>query len=268
MEKTGKKYKDFNNLLNLVKKLRSPAGCPWDRKQKSGDIGKYILEEAYEVIDALEAKNHPGVKEELGDLLFQILFLAEIYEGEKLFSLNDIITAVTEKMVRRHPHVFGNKKVNSVRQVKDNWQKIKKAEREKKEGDTKQNLFAHVPRSMPALKRAQKITAIAADYGFDWSCAKDVQKKLQEEMREFSAALKNGKKNKIEEELGDILFTVVNLSRFAGVDAETALGKTTKKFLRRFSFVEKQLAAKGKSLKVATLKEMDNIWDKSKQKEL
>jgi len=265
--KLNKKMKTSNNInaiIKLIRVLRSPAGCPWDKKQKPKDLGRYILEETYEVLDALDNNNHQSVKEELGDLLFQILFLVEIYEEKKLFSLKDVVSEINEKMIRRHPHVFGDKKVDSVQEVKNNWQVIKKSERA---GEKQAGLFAHVPRSLPALKRAQKITTIASDAGFDWPDADNVLKKMREELREFSAALKSGNRKKIDEELGDVIFTAVNLSRFAGVDAETALTQTTNKFLRRFSFIEKRLSAQGKSLNEATLKEMDKIWNESKEKE-
>ena len=255
--------KDLKQLTDLIKKLRAPGGCPWDQKQTQNDLGKYILEEAYEVFDALEEKNPQTIKEELGDLLFQILFLADINEQDGMFSLSDVVVEITEKMIRRHPHVFGNKKIISVQEVKENWQKIKKREREN--NCNQNNLFAHVPRLLPALKRAQKITAIAATYGFDWPKTDAVLEKMQEEIKEFSAALKSGNKDKIDEELGDILFTLVNLSRFVRVDAETALMKTTNKFLRRFSYIEKQLAAQGKSLEETDLAEMDKLWRKAKE---
>lgn len=264
MNKEIRASNNINGLIKLIRVLRSPAGCPWDKKQKTKDLGRYILEETYEVLDALDKKNHQNVKEELGDLLFQILFLTEIYEEKKLFSLTDVVSEINEKMIRRHPHVFGDKKVDSVQEVKNNWQIIKKSERA---GEKQDNLFSHVPRSLPALKRAQKITAIASDAGFDWPDTDNVLKKMREELREFSAALKKRNQKKINEELGDIIFTAVNLSRFVGVDAETALTQTTNKFLRRFSFIKKKLFARGKSLDEATLKEMDKIWNEAKEKE-
>jgi MazG family protein len=254
--------KNLKDLTVLIKKLRAPDGCPWDQKQTQNDLGKYILEEAYEVFNALEEKNSQAVKEELGDLLFQIMFLAEINEEEGLFSLADIETEIRKKMIRRHPHVFGNKKVSSVQEVKENWQKIKKRERE---DNNSNDLFAHVPRILPALKRAQKITAIAATYRFDWPKTEDVLKKIKEEIKEFTAALKTKNKDMLDEELGDILFTLVNLSRFVHVDAEAALMKTTNKFLRRFYFIQKQLTLKGKSLEEATLSEMNELWEKAKE---
>jgi tetrapyrrole methylase family protein/MazG family protein len=264
MNKNMRTSDNINSLIKLIRTLRSEAGCPWDKKQKAKDLGRYILEETYEVLDALDKKNHQSVKEELGDLLFQILFLTEIYEENKLFSLNDVIAEIKEKMIRRHPHVFGDKKVDSVQEVKINWQKIKEAERA---GEKQDDLFARVPRSLPALKRAQKITSIASAVGFDWPDTENVLKKMREELREFSAALKSGNRKKINEELGDIIFTAVNLSRFAGVDAETSLTQTTNKFLRRFSFIKKKLSAQGQSLDEVTLKEMDKIWNEAKEKE-
>jgi tetrapyrrole methylase family protein/MazG family protein len=262
LEKDDKALKE---LIKLIKKLRSPEGCPWDRKQKKEDLGKYILEEAYEVFDSLEEKNSQALKEELGDLLFQILFLAEISEDAGLFSLGDVLEEIRKKMIRRHPYVFGDKKVNSVQEVKENWQQIKKKERDNK--NSQQDIFANVPRSLPALKRAQKITAIAATYGFDWSKIKEVLKKLKEELKEFGLAVKKGNQNKTEEELGDILFTLVNISRFVQVDAETALSKTTNKFLRRFSYITGQLSARGASLEKADLTEMDALWNEAKIKD-
>ncbi|HDQ04276.1 MAG TPA: nucleoside triphosphate pyrophosphohydrolase [Deltaproteobacteria bacterium] len=262
VKKDEKTFQELHQLINLIKTLRGPAGCPWDKRQKPKDIGKYILEEAYEVIDALEGKNHNGVSEELGDLLFQIMFLTAIYEEKGIFSLENILQEIREKMIRRHPHVFGNEKVSSVREVKDNWQKIK--EKELGQKNKNGNLFTRVPKTLPALKRAQKITSLAASYGFDWPQTDDVLKKVEEELEELSATLNDKNHGRIEEEMGDVLFTLVNLSRFLKVDAETALTKTTNKFLRRFAHVEKTLRARGKSLREATLSEMDDIWNESK----
>lgn len=253
-------------LTQLIKKLRAPDGCPWDQQQKKEDIGKYILEEAYEVIDSLDKEDPQALKEELGDLLFQILFLAEISDESDLFSLGDVMNGINEKMIRRHPHVFGDKKVNTVQEVKDNWQQIKKKERENKKAE--KSLFASIPLSFPALKRAQKITSIASTYGFDWKETKDILEKLKEELREFDEAVKIKNHNKIEEELGDILFTIVNVSRFLSIDAETALSKTTEKFLRRFSYVTEQLCALGIPTEKATLEQMDAFWNEAKIKEL
>jgi tetrapyrrole methylase family protein / MazG family protein len=262
MTKENKTYQELTGLILLIKKLRAPDGCPWDRKQKQEDIGKYILEEAYEVIESLEANDQQAIAEELGDLLFQILFLTEIGEESGAFSLSNVMTGIREKMIRRHPHIFGDTKVNSVEEVKENWQQIKKKERRTKNNE--ESLFHSIPRSLPALKRAQKITALAAVYGFDWKNTAEVLEKLQEELNEFDAALSNNNQTQIEEELGDLLFTLVNLSRFVKVDSETALSKTTNKFLQRFAYITDQLAGDGKTLEQATLSEMDELWEKAK----
>jgi tetrapyrrole methylase family protein/MazG family protein len=264
MDSIDNAQKELQELIALIKKLRAPDGCPWDQKQTKQDIGKYLLDESYEVLDALAENNPQHIQEELGDLLFQILFIAEIASQSGEFSLADVMTAIKEKMIRRHPHVFGDVKVNSVREVKENWQEIKKTERGGK--TLEDNLFGNIPRSLPSLKRAQNITAIAARYGFDWQNADDVLKKLNEELDELARARGKGDAGKIEEELGDIFFTLVNLSRFLSIDAETATNGTIDKFLRRFAHITKQLAARGKSLTDATLDEMDSLWNDAKEK--
>lgn len=266
MKKDDKSTIKLQELTNLIQRLRAPDGCPWDRQQKKEDIGKYVLDEAYEVVDSLSQENPQALKEELGDLLFQILFLTEMATESKLFTLSDVMDGVRKKMIRRHPHVFGDTKVNSVKEVKENWQKIKKTEHGHDQ-DVK-NIFGNVPLSMPALKWAQKITSIAATYGFDWPTMQDVIKKLKEEIKELNSAAKNLNHSEAEEELGDVLFTVVNLSRFLSVDAETALTGATRKFIRRFAYVNDQLSAKGISLEEATLPQMDALWDEAKTKEL
>lgn len=261
---THKDLEKLRELKQLIKNLRAPDGCPWDQQQKKEDIRKYILEEAYEVVDAIDKGSPQSLKEELGDLLFQILFITEICVESDLFSLSDVLDGIITKMIRRHPHVFGNKKVSSVQEVKENWQQIKKLERKNK--NIEEDMFSGVPLSFPALKRAQKITAIASTYGFDWSKTQDVINKLREEIKELSTAVKNSKEDEIEEELGDILFTLVNVSRFLSVDAETALSKTTEKFLRRFSYLTEQLSTRGISLKDATLDQMDTLWNEAKSR--
>jgi tetrapyrrole methylase family protein / MazG family protein len=254
----------LQELIALIKKLRAPDGCPWDQKQTRQDMGRYLLDESYEVLDALAENNPQHLQEELGDLLFQILFIAEIASESGEFSLSEVMTGIKKKMIRRHPHVFSNVKVNSVQDVKDNWQEIKKQERGEKASE--KNLFGNIPRSLPALKRAQKITTVAASYGFDWPETDDVLNKLQEELDELSDARKKDDAGKIKEEMGDIFFTLVNLSRFLSVDAETAATGAIDKFLRRFSYVTEQLAARGCALNDATLDEMDSLWNDAKEK--
>ena len=264
MKAENRDVNKLEQLIQLIRKLRAPDGCPWDQKQRKEDLGKYILEEAYEVMDSLDKADPEDLKEELGDLLFQILFLTEICAESGLFSLSDVMDEVKEKMIRRHPHVFGDWKVNSVQDVKDNWQRIKAQERNKK---NEENIFSSIPRSMPALKRAQKITSAAATFGFDWENTQGVLEKFQEELREFDEAFKTENKNNIEDELGDMLFTIVNLSRFCAIDAETALSKTTDKFLRRFAYVTEKLAAVGLTPAEATPVQMNALWDESKSKD-
>lgn len=256
----------MRELIELIKTLRSPNGCPWDQQQKKEDVGKYILEEAYEVIDSIDSGNPLALKEELGDLFFQILFLTEISAESDLFSLENVLEGIQEKMIRRHPHVFDNKKVTSVQEVKENWQKIKAQERKNKENDD--SIFSTIPRSLPALKRAQKISSIASHYGFDWKDTEGILDKLNEELQEFCDAVKTGRTEKIMEEMGDIIFTIVNLSRFLSIDAETALSKTTVKFLQRFSYITRQLASQGITPAEATMDQMDTLWNESKTKDI
>ena len=257
---------ELRQLINLIRKLRAPDGCPWDRQQKKEDIGKYILEEAYEVTDSLGNPDARALQEELGDLLFQILFLTEICAESGLFSLGDVMDGISQKMIRRHPHVFGDIKVDSVQDVKNNWQKIKNEERQEKKNG--KDLFASIPRSLPALKRAQKITSIASTSGFDWKDTPGVLEKLKEELQEFETALRSQNNIAMEEELGDLLFTIVNVSRFLHIDSETALSKTTEKFLRRFAYVTKQLSSLGIPLEKATLEQMDKLWNAAKTEDL
>ncbi len=254
----------LRDLIALIKRLRAPDGCPWDQKQTKQDIGKYLLDESYEVVDAIAENNPLHIREELGDLLFQILFIAEIATEQGDFSLAEVMAAIREKMIRRHPHVFGDVKVNSVREVKENWQEIKNRERTGINADD--SIFSSVPRSLPALKKAQKITSIASRHGFDWPDADEVLKKLNEELHELAEARRIEDTCKVEEELGDILFTLVNLSRFLSVDAETALNGTINKFLRRFAYIVEQLTARGRSINEATIDEMDSLWNESKEK--
>ncbi len=254
----------LQELVALIQRLRAPDGCPWDRKQTRQDIGKYLLDECYEVMDAL-TENDPGhIQEELGDLLFQILFIAEISAEAGEFSLADVMKGIQEKMIRRHPHVFGDVKVESVQDVKDNWQEIKKKER----GGAApgENPFGGIPRSMPALQKAQKISAAASRRGFDWPDANGVLDKLKEELDELEEARKQGDAVKIEEEMGDLFFTLVNLGRFLNVDAEKAAARASDKFLRRWTYLTQTLADQGRSPADATPAELDLIWNKAKEK--
>jgi tetrapyrrole methylase family protein/MazG family protein len=255
----------FRELLDLVEKLRSPDGCPWDRVQKKGDIGRYLIEEAYEVLEALEGSSPDNVKEELGDLLFQILFLARIAEEAGEFNIADVTGEITAKMIRRHPHVFGDATVEGVEEVRTNWERIKTEVEHK--GDKEPSLCDGIPRSLSTLAKAQRITARAAEAGFDWPDTAGVLDKVEEELAEFRAALETKDPERMQDEAGDLLFTLVNLCRFAKVDAEAALRSSLRKFVDRFSHVERELAAHGKTPKGSTPAEMDRLWEEAKKNE-
>jgi len=258
----------FQNLLDLIIRLRSPeGGCPWDIKQGSRDVGKYLIEEAYEVLDALHFGTPGDLREELGDLLFQILFLARIEEDKGRFDISDVLQEITEKMVRRHPHVFGDTIVSGAEEVKANWEVIKSLEKAEKgmrtEGESR---LGKVPRSMPALLRAQKMTEDAAKVGFDWENVDGILAKIEEEIGEFRASLASGIKEDMKSEIGDILFSTVNLARFLGISAEEALRATIEKFMQRFRFVEESLKEQGKSIEDTGIDEMDSLWELYKKK--
>jgi tetrapyrrole methylase family protein/MazG family protein len=254
----------FRELLAIIAKLRGPDGCPWDRTQKKADIGRYLIEEAYEVLEALEGPpDH--LREELGDLLFQILFLARMAEEAGEFTTADVLEEITAKMVRRHPHVFGGATVASVEEVRTNWERIK-AEVEH-QGQKESPLCDGIPRSLSTLARTQRITTRAAEAGFDWPDAEGVLNKVEEELAEFRAALETKNAERMKEEAGDLLFTLVNLCRFARVDAEAALRASLRKFTDRFSHIERELAAQGKTPEDSSLAEMDRIWEEAKKLE-
>ncbi len=257
----------FKNLLELIARLRSPeGGCPWDIKQDSRAVGKYLIEEAYEVLDALDSRNPGDLREELGDLLFQILFLARIEEEQGRFDMGGVLDEITEKMVRRHPHVFGDTTVSGAEEVKANWEKIKSTEKVKKGKETDGGSLGNVPRSMPSLLRAQKIAHAASRVGFDWEDVDGILAKLQEEISEFRDSLAGGAREEISDEIGDILFTAVNLARFLGISAEDALRATIEKFSDRFRFVEETLKKQGRSLEQTGIAEMDSLWELYKKK--
>ena len=255
----------FRELLAIIARLRGPDGCPWDRTQQKADIGRYLIEEAYEVLDALELSSPDNLREELGDLLFQVLFLARMAEEAGEFNIADVLKEITAKMIRRHPHVFGNATVASVEEVRTNWERIK-TEVEHKERK-KSPLCDGIPRSLSTLARAQRITTRAAEAGFDWPDAAGVLNKVEEEVAEFRAALETKDPERMQDEAGDLLFTLVNLCRFVRVDAEAALRSSLRKFIDRFSHIERKLAAEGKTPKETSLADLDRIWEEAKKLE-
>lgn len=264
-KKNSRAITRLKRLLEIIKKLRAPDGCLWDKKQKKEDIAQYLLEETCELIDAIHSGSPNAQKEEAGDLLFQILFLARISEEANEFSIADVMEHVAEKMIRRHPHVFGDAKVKNIEEIKANWDDIKK-HLENRNADIP-GLLDRVPRSLPSLLRAQKVTENASRVGFDWAHTEGVLDKIEEELHEFKASLKSNNIDYIREEIGDLLFTLVNLCRFVDVNAEEALKASVTKFTERFSYIEKKRAEEGKTLAGATLKEMDDLWNEAKQKE-
>jgi tetrapyrrole methylase family protein/MazG family protein len=266
MEKTySPAFMSLSRLMKIIEKLRAPDGCLWDRKQKKEDVAKYLLEETYELIDAIESGSPNSQKEELGDLFFQILFLSRMAEEANEFNIADVMEYVTEKMIRRHPHIFGDVKVKTVEEIKANWDDIKKHLENRNAGAG--GFLNRVPRSLPSLLRAQKVTEKASSVGFDWTHTEDVMDKIEEELHELKASLKTNNIDYIREEIGDLLFSLVNLCRFVDVNAEEALSASVAKFTERFSYIEKKLTEEGKELTAATLKEMDDLWNEAKQKE-
>ena len=261
--------RSFGELVELMARLRAPDGCPWDRQQDHRSLRTHLLEETYEVLDALDAGEDESLQDELGDLLLQVLFHAQIAREEGRFTIDDILTRLHDKLIRRHPHVFGEARVHDPDAALARWESLKAAEREANgntspEGDS---LLDGIPRTLPALLVAAEMTRRAARVGFDWSGAEEVLAKLEEEVEEVRGAVKAGDGDRLEDELGDLLFVGVNLARKLGQDPEIALRRTNQKFLQRFQAIEKELAGQGKSLEEATLEEMDALWEKSKRKE-
>lgn len=247
--------------------LRAPGGCPWDREQTFDSIRRYTLEETYEVLDAIERKDWAGLKDELGDLLLQVLFYAQMAHEEKLFTLQEVTDNLSEKLIRRHPHVFANRKgVETSAQVIQNWEEIKKSERTQTTSAKELSLLDQVPRSLPALVEASKLGSKAASIGFDWSNADPVFDKLQEELDELRQAMTSGETKAQEEELGDVLFTVVNLARKLGVQSEFALRASNAKFRRRFAAMESSTATAG-SLTELDADALEKLWNRAKRDE-
>ncbi|QOJ29745.1 MAG: nucleoside triphosphate pyrophosphohydrolase [Ignavibacteriales bacterium] len=249
----------FNEFIAIVKRLRKE--CPWDREQTNDSIKANTLEEAYEVVHAIDEGNYSELKKELGDLLLHVVFHTIMAEEKKEFTIDDVIDSITEKLIRRHPHVFGETEVSGSSEVKKNWETIKLAE-----GRT--SLLEGIPSDLPALLKAHRIQEKASKVGFDWSHKDEVWKKVTEEISELHEAEEKGNKEKTEEEFGDLLFALANYSRFIHVNPEDALRKSTAKFIRRFRYIEDELRKKDIPLPEAGLKLMDELWEESKKKEV
>jgi tetrapyrrole methylase family protein/MazG family protein len=253
----------FDELIAIMKRLRGPGGCPWDAEQTHESLTRYLLEETYEVIEAIEAKSPEHIKEELGDLLLQPVFHAAIAEEAGTFTMNDVITTLCDKLIRRHPHVFGDLHIaDSAAQI-ENWEQIKKVEK----GIERASALSGVPPHLPALLKAQKITEKAARVGFDWEHVDQVMAKVLEELHEFEEAMSAGDNEHMEAELGDLLFAIVNLGRFLSINPEEALRKTITRFQSRFQYVEDSLHDRGQQMNMTPLAEMDRLWEEAKQQE-
>jgi len=263
------KSADIQKLADLVGRLRGENGCPWDREQTRESLKPMLIEEAYEVLDALDNGDPMELKEELGDLLFQIIFHAQIAREKGEFDLADVIDRSWEKMVRRHPHVFGDAALQTSQDVLKNWEDIKAAEKgavSALEPNSSQSMLDGLPSRLPALHEAYQLTAKASRVGFDWSRLEDILAKLQEESQELLRAQGAQAGEELAAEVGDLLFVAVNVARFLGIDPETALRRSNKKFIRRFQYVESAIKKRGKDLKDATLMEMDDLWEEAKTK--
>jgi MazG family protein len=246
---------EFEKLVEIMKRLRKE--CPWDRAQTPESLRQYIMEEAYETIETIDNKNWSELKKELGDLLLQIVFQAEIAEEENRFTLESIIQHINEKLIERHPHVFGEIKVNNADEVKDNWERIKV------EKENRKSILDGLPKIMSSLLLAQRIQDKASQVGFDWENPKDVIKKIKEEITELE---NSHRQNEVEAEMGDLIFSMVNLSRFYKINAEDALRQTITKFIKRFQYIEKRLSEQNHSVQDASLEEMGVLWEESKNK--
>jgi len=247
----------FERLWEIMKKLRSE--CPWDKEQTHDSIKAALLEEAYETVESIDLKNYEELKSELGDLLLHIVFHSAIAEENNLFSIDEVIDSINDKLIRRHPHVFGDVKVSGTKEILKNWEEIKLAE-------GRDSILEGVPKSMPSLARAYRLQEKASKVGFDWEHKEDVWKKVIEEIEEMHEMEKSGDKEEFEKEMGDVFFALTNYSRFLGVHPENALRLTNEKFISRFEYVEKKIKELRKSFSESNLKEMDKYWEESKKK--
>ncbi|MGA2038301.1 MAG: nucleoside triphosphate pyrophosphohydrolase [Bryobacteraceae bacterium] len=253
----------FDRLVALMARLRAPGGCPWDREQTFDSIKPHTLEETYEVLDAIDRRDWPDLAEELGDYILQAVFYAQMAAEQNLFTIEDALDAINQKLLRRHPHIFGDESAETAGDVKRIWSEVKAAEKAA-QGRERESLLAGVPRILPALVEAQQMTARAAQVGFDWENPEQVLDKLREELGEFAEARRGGSQAELEGEMGDLLFVLVNLARFVKVDPEQALRATNAKFRQRFGYIERKLAERGKTPGDATIEEMEALWQEAK----
>ena len=263
---TGSAGAAFQELVDIMARLRGPGGCPWDREQTLESLRGFVLEETYEVLDAIDRGDHEALRGEIGDLLFEGVFLAQIESDERRFTVADSLADISAKLIRRHPHVFGDTRggVTTPGKVLEQWEQIKAREQEGK--GEKKALLAGVPKAMPSLARASEISTRVAAVGFDWARTEDVITKIEEEVAELRVAAAHETRERAEEEMGDLLFSISNLARKMGIDAESALRKANEKFSERFTALEEVFARHGQSVHDASLEEMEAVWHEVKQR--
>ena len=260
MKKTGELFCD---MIEIIRRLRGPGGCPWDQKQTPDKVKGYLIEELYELLEGIDADSPELLREEVGDIVFMLAFLVNLYEERGSFTMDQSLEQVTAKMVHRHPHVFGSVQVETAEQVKENWQVLKEKEGKK----PKASQLDGLPGNLPNLTRSWFLTSKAAEVGFDWPGPAEVLEKIREETTEIQAELDRGDLAGAGREAGDLLFSVVNLSRHLGAEPEQALRATNDRFARRFAYIEQALRQQGRGMKEATLAEMDALWEEAKGKE-
>ncbi|MCY4379046.1 MAG: nucleoside triphosphate pyrophosphohydrolase [Candidatus Dadabacteria bacterium] len=251
--------KTFDDIVSLARRLRAPGGCPWDREQTLGSLRAYVLEEAYEVIQAIELRDTDGLIEELGDFLFQVVFISQIASEEDRFNVGDVTQRLHDKLVRRHPHVFGEKKAKDAADALRTWNAEKLKEKKGKPD------LEEIPRAMPSLMRAQRVGEKASRVGFDWSDASSVLAKVKEELAELEREMEAGEEDRCREEWGDLVFSMVSLARHLDIDAETTSHEAVSKFIERFSRLEEKAQAGKKEIKTLSAEQMDEIWEEIKK---
>lgn len=254
----------FDRLVEIMARLRGEGGCPWDREQTHETLKPYLVEETYEVLDAIDSGDPETLRSELGDLLLQVVFHARMAEEEGGFDIDGVCGAISEKLIRRHPHVFAESDADTPQKVLDQWERIKLTE---KAHEARKSVLDGVPRSMPALLRAMRLQRKAGAVGFDWESAEGAFRKVEEELTEFSAAFAGGKAREMEEELGDLLFALVNVARFIEVNPEEALSRAIDKFIKRFGHIERRIEESGRAINDVTIEEMDRMWEEAKSSE-
>jgi tetrapyrrole methylase family protein/MazG family protein len=259
----SKENTGFTRAMEIMRRLRAPGGCPWDAEQTHDSLKRYLIEECYEVVEAIDKKDDALLREELGDLMLQPLFHAAIAEERGAFTIDEILQTLADKLVRRHPHVFGDQEIRTSDEQVANWEKIKKEEH----GESRKSALSGIPPHLPSLMKAQKISEKAARVGFDWEHTDQVFAKVLEELHELEETMADRNEERMEAELGDLLFAIVNLGRFLAVNPEEALRKTINRFENRFGHVEQTLHARGINLKDASIAEMETLWQEAKKQE-